>query len=302
MKKFLKSAISRIKNQKIFQTLYYYGDKLIDKFDNDHIWIMSSGISFNILICAIPFFLMLLTVLGVYLDSNTVQDRLISYLNSMIPLPGQYKERFIFELIERTKELTSNTFLTGAIGLGGLFWTVSGLFSAMREVLRKIYQVNTELNYFIGKLRDFLLVIVSVVLFLTTMAITSAVQVVEMYSQGIFGEYLTLTLFQKIVPVILGLLVSFCLFYVLYAYVPHWKFDRKIVLFSSIVAAVLFEALKFLFSVYILKIANYGRIYGTYATIVISIFYIYYLSVIFVVGAESGQIYFQRKKGVAVSV
>lgn len=302
MKKFLKSAISRIKNQKIFQTLYYYGDKLIDKFDNDHIWIMSSGISFNILICAIPFFLMLLTVLGVYLDSNTVQDRLISYLNSMIPLPGQYKERFIFELIERTKELTSNTFLTGAIGLGGLFWTVSGLFSAMREVLRKIYQVNTELNYFIGKLRDFLLVIVSVVLFLTTMAITSAVQVVEMYSQGLFGEYLTLTLFQKIVPVILGLLVSFCLFYVLYAYVPHWKFDRKIVLFSSIVAAVLFEALKFLFSVYILKIANYGRIYGTYATIVISIFYIYYLSVIFVVGAESGQIYFQRKKGVAVSV
>ena len=245
---------------------------------------------------------MLLTVLGVYLDSNTVQDRLISYLNSMIPLPGQYKERFIFELIERTKELTSNTFLTGAIGLGGLFWTVSGLFSAMREVLRKIYQVNTELNYFIGKLRDFLLVIVSVVLFLTTMAITSAVQVVEIYSQGIFGEYLTLTLFQKIVPVILGLLVSFCLFYVLYAYVPHWKFDRKIVLFSSIVAAVLFEALKFLFSVYILKIANYGRIYGTYATIVISIFYIYYLSVIFVVGAESGQIYFQRKKGVAVSV
>ncbi|MBK8382536.1 MAG: YihY/virulence factor BrkB family protein [Ignavibacteria bacterium] len=251
MKKFLKSAISRIKNQKIFQTLYYYGDKLIDKFDNDHIWIMSSGISFNILICAIPFFLMLLTVLGVYLDSNTVQDRLISYLNSMIPLPGQYKERFIFELIERTKEL---------------------------------------------------LVIVSVVLFLTTMAITSAVQVVEIYSQGIFGEYLTLTLFQKIVPVILGLLVSFCLFYVLYAYVPHWKFDRKIVLFSSIVAAVLFEALKFLFSVYILKIANYGRIYGTYATIVISIFYIYYLSVIFVVGAESGQIYFQRKKGAAVTV
>ncbi|MBS1550453.1 MAG: YihY/virulence factor BrkB family protein [Bacteroidetes bacterium] len=291
MKKFIQAKISRIKNQKFFKTLYYYADNLIDKFDNDHIWIMSSGISFNILICLIPFFLMLLTVLGIYLDSNTVQERLVSYFNSMIPLPGQYKERFIFELIERTKELSTNTFLTGTIGLGGLFWTVSGLFSAMREVLRKIYQVNTELNYFIGKLRDFLLVIVSVILFLTSMAITSTVQVVEMYSQGIFGEYLTLTLFQRIIPVTLGLAVSFCLFYVLYAYVPHWKFHRKVVIFSSAVAAIFFEALKFLFSVYILKIANYGRIYGTYATIVISIFYIYYLSVIFVVGAELGQIY-----------
>ncbi|MEO8666028.1 MAG: YhjD/YihY/BrkB family envelope integrity protein, partial [Ignavibacteria bacterium] len=52
----------------------------------------------------------------------------------------------------------------------------------------------------------------------------------------------------------------------------------------------------YVFSIYILKIANYGKIYGTYATIVISIFYIYYLSVIFVVGAELGEIYFERNK------
>ena len=296
MKKVFKSVTDYVKKSELYRLLYFYIDKLITKFDNDHIWIMSSGISFNILICLIPFFLLLLTVLGVYLDSNTVQERLVQYMNSMIPLPGQYKERFIFELIDRTKELSSNTFLTGVIGLGGLFWTVSGLFSAMREVLRKIFQVNTELNYFTGKLRDFMLVIISVVLFLTSMAITSSVQVVEIYSQGIFGEYLTLTLFQKFVPVLLGLLVSFGLFYVLYAYVPHIKINNKVILFSSLTASVFFEALKFFFSIYILKFANYGRIYGTYATIVISIFYIYYLSVIFVVGAELGEIYFQRNK------
>lgn len=296
MKKFFTSKINRIKESGIYKTLYFYIDRLIDKFDNDHIWIMSSGISFNMLICLIPFFLILLTILGIYLDSNTVQDKLMNYLNSIIPLPGQYKERFIYELTERTKELTTNTFLTGVIGLAGLFWTVSGLFSAMREVLRKVYQVNAELNYFAGKLRDFLLVIISVVLFLTSMIITSSVQIVEIYSQGIFGEYVTLTLFQKIVPFVFGIIVSFCLFYVLYAYVPHYRIHKKIILFSSVVSAAMFEALKYLFSVYILKIANYGRIYGTYATIVISIFYIYYLSVIFVVGAELGQLYFEKNK------
>lgn len=292
MNKFLK----RIQKSRIYKTVYHYCDTLLDRFDDDHIWIMSSGIAFNMLICIIPFTLLLLTILGIYLDSETVQSRLINYLNSMVPLPGEYKDRFIFELTDRTKELTTNTFLTGAIGLAGLFWTVSGLFSAMREVLRKIYQINTELNYFIGKLRDFILVIISVVLFLTSMVITSAVPIVEDYSQGIFGEMISLTLFQRIAPLVLGFIVSFCLFYVLYALVPHWKFNRKIVLFSSFVAALLFEALKFLFSVYILKLADFGRIYGTYATIVISIFYIYYVSVIFVVGAEFGQIYFDRNK------
>ncbi len=292
----MNKILNQIKKSRIYRTLYYYINTLLDRFDNDHIWIMSSGISFNILICIIPFTLILLTILGIYLDSETVQTRLINYLNSMIPLPGQYKERFIFELIDRTRELTANTYLTGILGLAGLFWTVSGLFSAMREVLRKIYLINDELNYFIGKLRDFVLVIISVVLFLTSMAITSGVQIVDEYSQGIFGEIIILSFFQKLVPMVLGFLVSFSLFYVLYALVPHWKFNRKIVLYSSFVAAIFFEALKFLFSVYILKVANYGRIYGTYATIVISIFYIYYVSVIFVVGAEFGQIYFERNK------
>ena len=292
----MKKLLERIQNLKIYKTLYYYIDALLEKFDSDHIWIMSSGISFNMLICVIPFTLLLLTILGVYLDSEMVQSRLVNYLNSMVPLPGQYKDRFIFELTERTRELTANAFLTGAIGVAGLFWTVSGLFSAMREVLRRIYKVNTELNYFTGKLRDFVLVIISVVLFILSMAITSSVQIFEEYSQGIFGEYITLTLFQKFVPMLIGFIISFGLFYVLYALVPHGRINKRVVLYSTFVSTIFFETLKFFFSIYILKIANYGKIYGTYATLVISLFYIYYLSVIFVVGAELGEIYYERNK------
>lgn len=292
----MKKLIHRITSSHLYKTVYFYGDALLKKFDNDHIWVMSSGIAFNMLICVIPFTLILLTILGVYLDSETVQSRLITYLNSIVPLPGQYKDRFIFELTARTKELSSNAFLTGAIGIGGLFWTVSGLFSTMREVLRRIYRVNSELNYFIGKLRDFVLVVLSVVLFILSMAITSGVQIFEEYSQGIFGEYITLTLFEKFIPLVLGFIISFCLFYVLYALVPHWKFNKRIVMYSTLVSTICFEALKYVFAVYILKVANYGKVYGAYATIVISIFYIYYVSVIFVIGAELGEIYFGRNK------
>lgn len=292
----MKKIFERIKNLKVYQTVYHYIDVLLIKFDTDHIWIMSSGISFNILMCIIPFTLMLLTVLGYYLESGEVQEKLISYLNSIVPLPGQYKDRFIFELTERTKELSSNAFLTGALGLAGLFWTVSGLFSAMREVLRKIYNINTELNYFIGKLRDFALVIISVVLFLLSMSITSGFQIIQEYSQGIFGEVVIFTFFQSLIPMFVAFLLSYCLFYVLYALVPHWKFNRKVIMFSSFMAAIFFEALKYLFAVYVLKIASYGKIYGAYATIVISIFYIYYISVIFVIGAELGSIFYERNK------
>lgn len=132
--------LQKILRIKPVETVIHYVTKLIDRFDHDHIWILASGISFNMLICLIPFVLIILTVLGVYLDSESVHERLMRYLDSVIPLPGQYKERAIFELIDRTKELTSNKFLTGTIGIAGLFWTVSGLFSAMREVLNKIFE------------------------------------------------------------------------------------------------------------------------------------------------------------------
>ena len=278
------------------RTTFDYIKRLIDKFDNDHIWILASGIAFNILICLIPFVLLILTVLGIYLQSDVVHERLVRYLDSVIPLPGQYKERAIFELLERTKELTSNKFLTGAIGLSGLFWTVSGLFSAMRDVLDRVFGLKSEQNYFIGKLKDFALVILSVALFLASMAITSGMQLVEDYWGTIFGENITLTLYQKLVPLLVGFAITFLLFYVLYALVPHWKINLRVVMFSSFFSSIFFEALKYLFAVYLLNFSNFGRIYGAYATIVISIFYIYYLSVVFVIGAELGQIYSERNK------
>lgn len=292
----IKNAYEHIRSLKHVRTVTHYISKLIDKFEKDHIWILASGIAFNILICLIPFVLIILSVLGMYLDSETVQDRFVRYLDSMIPLPGQYKERAIFELVERTKELSSNKFLTGLIGIAGLFWTVSGLFSTMRDVLNRIFNTDSDMSYLIGKLKDFGLVILSVILFLATMAITSGIQLAEDYSSALFGETLTLTLFQKAVPVVIGMIISVTLFYVLYALVPHWKFNLRVALFSSIVAGLLFEALKYVFAVYVLKIASFGRIYGTYATIVISIFYIYYVSVVFVVGAELGKIFAERNR------
>lgn len=293
---YFSKAYKKITDLKPLETIVFYIKLLIEKFDNDHIWVLASGISFNILICLIPFVLIILSILGIYLDSEVVNERFVRYLDSVIPLPGQYKERAIFELVERTKEITSNKFITGAIGIAGLFWTVSGLFSTMRDVLNRIFRINTDVNYFLGKLKDFGLVILSVVLFLTSMAITSGVQIAEDYWSALFGEALTLTLFQRLVPFAIGFIVTFMLFYVLYALVPHWKINYKVILFSSLVACILFEALKYLFAVYVLKFANFGRIYGTYATIVISIFYIYYVSVIFVIGAELGEIYSRRNK------
>src|SRR5688572_30758346 len=104
------------------------------RFDMDHVWIMASGVAFNFLLCIVPFLLILFTILGLYLDSSITVEKLNENLNSLLPLPVEMRNKITGELLDRIRELSTNTLITGIIGVVGMLWTVSGLFSAFRDV------------------------------------------------------------------------------------------------------------------------------------------------------------------------
>ncbi len=293
----------RIKNfnhyltiKRLYVTVRYYVVKLLIRFDLDHIWIMSSGIAFNFLLCIVPFLLILFTILGLYLDSSMTIERLNDNLNNLIPLPVEMRNKIISELLDRIRELSTNTWITGTIGVVGMLWTVSGLFSAFRDVLSRVYNLKIEKNYFILKLRDIILALTTVLLFILSLAATYTVTLIEIVSKGVFGFEISLSFLQSVVSVLVAYAISYILFYIVYRYVPYQSIPKKVVLFSSYISAILFEILKHLFSLYILKFANFGKVYGTYAALVIFIFWIYYVSVIFVIGGEMGAIYLNRNR------
>lgn len=278
----------------LYETVFYYIKHLYRKFEKDHIWVLSSGIAFNIVLCIIPFNLILITVLGIYLESSDTIEKFSRYLEGILPFVDTFKAKFIAYLVDRVREITSYTFITGAIGIGGLLWLMSGLFSSMRDVLNRIYNVEDNINFLIGKLRDFVLIIITLVLFLLSFSLTSGFQIIQDYSKRIFGVVITFNIFETIVPILVSFMITFSLFYVLYAFVPNIKFPRKAVIFSSFYASIFFEILKYFFTLYVLNFSNFGKVYGAYATLVIILFWLYYMSVVFVVGAALGQIYTEK--------
>jgi membrane protein len=66
-------------------------------------------------------------------------------------------------------------------------------------------------------------------------------------------------------------------------------------LVSAIAATFFWEIARQLFGYYITNVATLNRIYGTYALLVIVAFWIYYSSILFLVGAEIGQLYRERR-------
>jgi membrane protein len=85
------------------------------------------------------------------------------------------------------------------------------------------------------------------------------------------------------------------MFYLIFKLVPQGFVNQKVALISSITAAILSESIKFLFLIYMISFANYQRVYGAYAAIVAVIFWLYYSSLTFVIGAETGQLYKEKK-------
>ena len=282
--------------KKFWQELKYYSIGLYNKFDEDHIWIQAAGIAFYMIICAIPFSLILTSILGLYLSTEGAIKAIDNFLNSLVGITPELKQKIVKVVYSGIDELALNKTITAIIGTLGILWTASGLFSTIRDVLNKIFKIHLEVFYIWGKLKDIGMVFVVTVLFLLSLISTTILSILKTIDEKFFFNALfRFGFIENLASVVLGLLFTFLMFYTIYKLVPHGNINNKVVLISSISSTLLWEMLKFAFTMYLVNFSNFAAVYGAYGAIVAVIFWIYYSSTTFVIGAEIGQLYHEKK-------
>ena len=238
--------------------------------------------------------MIIFAVLGSVLDSNYMQYQINVLIDTIIPY-DQYSE-FVKKIIfTRINEVIEYKNVAGIVGGFGLLFAASGLFSSMRTILNQVFGIVKDVNFILGKLRDFALVIMVILIFFLT---TISAPVIEVLRQSA-GQFKALEFFNApIFEHFFFTLVSFSLIYivftVLYIAVPLEKLKKRAVAISALWAAILWEAAKQVFGYYVYHLASFGKIYGTYAIVVVVAFLIYYSSVVFIVGAEIGKLFQER--------
>ncbi len=291
-----KNSKIKLIGQKLKDRLKYYAKGIYDKFDEDHIWIQAAGIAFYIIICGIPFSLILTSILGMYLSTEGAIEVINKYLNSLVGITPELKEKIVNIVYSGVDELSSYKTLTAIIGTLGILWTASGLFSTIRDVLNKIFKINLEVFYLWGKLKDIGMVFVVTILFFLSLISTAIISILKTIDDKFFFNTLfRFGFIENLASVVLGLLFTFLMFYTMYKLVPHGKINNKVVLVASVSSTLLWEILKFAFTMYLVNFSNFAKVYGAYAAIVAVIFWIYYSSATFVIGAEIGQLYHEKK-------
>ena len=110
---------------------------------------------------------------------------------------------------------------------------------------------------------------------------------------------LHLTGAQNILVWLTSFAIIFIAFFTLYNFIPNRRLGFRVASVCALSASILYEVAKQAFGYYITNFASVGKLYGAYVLVVIVALWIYYSSIIFIVAAEIGQLYRERRKQAA---
>ncbi len=293
--RFISKYISRDQIRKIASFLSHYLGGTVHRMDKNHLFLSAAGIAYSIIISAIPLVLLIFSVLGAFVDIVTIEEQVNTAIDGLIPYhaSADYMKHFI---LSRIPEVVKYKSLAGGLGLLGLLFTSTWIFSSMRTILNKIFKAEETKGAIVALFRDFGMVILILIFILLStyllptlsyfITLSKKMQILSQAPEGTF---------INIILPYLSLLLVFVMFYLFYTFIPYLKMGYKVPLAAALWATILWEAARSLFEYYITHFSAVSELYGTFLFFAVVMFWIFYASVVFLVGAEIGQLYRERR-------
>ncbi len=265
-----------------------------DNSGDDDIFFLAGGIAFNILLAVVPFALLLVTgiayVLGQTADASTTQ--VSALLDRLLPGGLGTGTDLLRSVIADAIRTRGRVGLVSAVSF---IWFSTRLFGSLRSVLAEVFDIDQERGIVAGKLFDVQVTVVSTVLVVAytalsaylSLATSSGVRV--LINMGVRGDVMGGLEYS------VGRLVAFsfitAMFFGLYKTLPNRGIRWKTALLAAAFAGALLEVAKMVFSAYV-RSFNPGSLYtGTLAAFVIIVFWVYYASIVFILGGEVAQVF-----------
>jgi len=253
------------------------GRSFVDFF-RDNGLMLAGSMSYFTMMALVPLCLFLITLFGYFL--------------------GQYPEFYKFFLAKltgffpaATQNITDDlTKIISYKGLGKFSLLLYGLlsfqvFASMETALNAIFKIKKRRHFFFSIGVSLVVVTLIIALLTISFAAASVIPLLKTLGQDIsgirFGK-ITKFLLQFVLPFVL-VLFSIMLLYVV---VPKTRVALSSAIRGAFFAAVMLEAAKHAFTWYVIDVAHFGKIYGPLTAFVLFLLWMFYSSVIFLIGAE----------------
>jgi len=252
--------------------------RLVKRYINHDISAYAALMAFFLTLSLFPFLIILFAVLGqLSLDTNWIISALELFFPSEV-------HGLVMEFIRQNIILKDFSVLS--LSVVGALWASSRGIRALMLSLNMAYEVKETRNYFVVKLIDILytlLIIIGIVFLLTLPNIgREFLRYIDTYIT-IDSRLIELIGIFKLtaLPVTIVLIIS-----TLYMLLPNKKQPFKKVVPGTIFTVIGWTILSYLFSLFVNYIANYSLIYGSLSTIIILMLWLYFSSIILILGGE----------------
>jgi membrane protein len=249
----------------------------------DDISNMAASVSYYAFLSLFPLLLSLLAIFSLFLPTESILQQLINLVSNYLPGSRGILENNIADVIRLRGPL-------GVIGILGLLWSGSGIFSAISHAVNRAWNIKYEHPFYIRKPREFLMLFIGGLLILLSLGATTLLSQIGKINLPISGSVVNVG----------TILIAFCFSLVVFTltqkFTPHIGINWRNIWPGAILSTVLFEIAKTLFVFYLNNFNQYDKVYGSIASVIVLLVWIYFSAFILLLGVEFSALLFRLKR------
>jgi membrane protein len=278
---------------RLYWTARDYAKRVWDNSGEDNIFFLAGGIAFNLLLAAVPFMLLLVAGLAMILNQPTSASsaEVNAFLDRLMPPHSENTASPIHQLLDDIVKAKGAIQIWSAVGF---IWFTTRLFGSLRSVLAEVFDIEQDRGIIDGKIFDIKITVIATLLFVGYTSLNAYLTIATTRGFRVLTDAGLRTEVMGQLEYSFGRLLAFVfittMFFALYKFLPNRKIRWQTALIASTFCSVMFELARNLFTAYV-KNFNPGSLYtGTLTAIVVAVVWVYYASVIFILGGEVGQV------------
>ncbi|KAA0993321.1 YihY/virulence factor BrkB family protein [Dyadobacter aurulentus] len=268
------------------------------EFAEDNVLKLAAALSYYTIFSLAPMLLLIISIVSIFFGREAFQGELFAQISGLV---GNQAAEQVQELIKNAA-ITDKSNVAAAVGGITLLIGATGVFAEIQDSINYIWSIKSKpqrswLQYLKNRLLSFSIILTLGFLLIVSLGVNAAVDLLSNRLERYFSE-VSVVIFS-ILNVGLVLVIIAALFTVIFKILPDGHLRWKECLVGASFTSILFAIGKFAISFYLGQ-SDLGATYGTSASIVILLTWIYYSSIILYFGAEFTKVY-ARSDGVAIS-
>ena len=244
---------------------------------------MAAAVGYYGVLAILPLLLFSITVLSFVFDTDTVVKEVHAIISQYLPMEQELIDDNVDAIVQSRGAV-------GLVSLLALAWSGSNVFGAMTRFMDRAWGVSNPFAFHLVRMKSLTMVVGVSGLMLLSLAGSTFVHAAEgVTASGWLGEFAHLVdSGERVILGALSLVSVFLAMLMLYRWLPSDRTPWRYCVPAAAIAGLSLETVKNLFLFYLTNFGSFDAVYGSLASVVILLTWIYVTALVILVVAELG--------------